>query len=148
MILIITAVHVFISVAFVVLRKRLYMKCFTSTAPMRRAIAKSCYIQLMFPILKKYLKNIYDNHFRRIFSSDFQRCSQFFRNFPFSRSKIQNALYLKKCIFNIFFYPLDESSEFFTYDCAYLVGYIITFYNILFFTYSSRFLIMHGVIFY
>ena len=36
---------------------------------------------------KTNLKKYYDKHFRRIFSSAFQWCRQFSRNFPFSPSK-------------------------------------------------------------
>ena len=61
---------------------------------------------------KTYLKKFYDKHFRRIFSSAFQWCRQFSRNFPFSPSST-NVLYLKKCIFNISFYPLDRKLSIF-----------------------------------
>ena len=56
---------------------------------------------------KMYLKKLFDKRFRRIFSSAFQWRKQFFQNFSFSPSKSTKKLYLKKCIFNIFFYPLD-----------------------------------------
>ena len=36
---------------------------------------------------KMYLKKFYEKHFRRIFSSAFQWCRQFSRNFPFSPSE-------------------------------------------------------------
>ena len=36
---------------------------------------------------KMYLKKFFDKRFRRIFSSTFQWCRQFFRDFPFSPSK-------------------------------------------------------------
>ena len=36
---------------------------------------------------KMYFKKLFDKCFRRIFFSAFQRCRQFFRNFPFSPSK-------------------------------------------------------------
>ena len=48
-------------------------------------------------------KKLFDKRFRRILSSVFQWRRQFFEIFHFHLQKVQNVLYLKKCIFNIFF---------------------------------------------
>ena len=44
------------------------------------------------------------------------------KKFHFHLQKVQNVLYLKKCIFNILFYPLDRKlSIFYSRACEFLV---------------------------
>ena len=58
---------------------------------------------------KMYFKKLFDKRFRRIFSSAFQWCRQFFRNFPFWPSKtlshsISNRKHFGHSLGNILFY--------------------------------------------
>ena len=46
-----------------------------------------------------YLKKLFDKRFRRIFSSAFQWCSHFSRNFPFSPSKSTKRVISQKVYF-------------------------------------------------
>ena len=48
---------------------------------------------------KMYLQKLFDKRFRRIFSSAFQWCKQFFRNFPFSHSKSTKSVISQKVYF-------------------------------------------------
>ena len=83
--------------------------CSTSTVPARHASAKSCYIQLMFTILKRTQKNF-------MISDKFYDygVGSFPEIFHFRLQKVQNVLYLKKCIFNIFFFlPSRSKAEHF-----------------------------------
>ena len=57
---------------------------------------------------KMYLKNCLINVFDVFFPKLSNDVSSFSNNFHFHLQKVQNMLYLKKCIFNIFFYPLDR----------------------------------------
>ena len=45
---------------------------------------------------RMYLKKLFDKRFRRIFSSAFQWCSQFSRNFRFSPSKSTKSVISEK----------------------------------------------------
>ena len=49
--------------------------------------------------IKIYLKKLFDKRFRRIFSSAFQWCRQFFRNCPFSPSKSTKRVISQKVYF-------------------------------------------------
>ena len=72
------------------------MRRFTSTAP---RVAREPQIVLFLTHVsdtKIYLKKLFDKRFRRIFSSAFQWCMQFFRNFPFSPSKTLFAFYFSQ----------------------------------------------------
>ena len=62
---------------------------------------------------KTYLKKFYDKHFRRIFSSAFQWCRQFSRNFPLSPSKYKTCYILKSVFLIFFFYSLDRKLSIF-----------------------------------
>ena len=57
---------------------------------------------------KMYLKKLFDKLFDVFFPQLSNRVISFTKNFHFHLQKVQNMLYLKKCIFNIFFYPLDR----------------------------------------
>ena len=59
--------------------------------------------------LKNCLISVSDVFFPQL-SND---VSSFFKIFRFHLQKVQNVLYLKKCIFNIFFYPLDRKLRIF-----------------------------------
>ena len=48
---------------------------------------------------RMYLTKLFDKRFRRIFSSAFQWCSQFSRNFPFSPSKSTKRVRSQKVYF-------------------------------------------------
>ena len=109
---------------------------------------------------RTYLEKFYDKHFWRLFSSAFQWYRQFSRNFSFSVSKSTKRVISQEVYFYYYFLTLwIESWAFFTEerifakecprcflreiecervdappflraDCAPLVAYIITFYNL------------------
>ena len=62
---------------------------------------------------KMYLEKLFDKRFRRIFSSAFQWCRQFSRNFPFSPSKSTKRVISQKVYFEYFFDPLDRKLSIF-----------------------------------
>ena len=84
------------------------MRRFTSTVPARGARALNRAILTHVYDTKMYLKKLFDKRFRRIFSQLSNDVSNFSKIFHFHLQQVQNMLYLKKCIFNIFLYPLDR----------------------------------------
>ena len=62
---------------------------------------------------KTYLKKLFDKRFRPIFSSAFQWCRQFSRNFSLSPSKSTKRVISQKSVILIFFYPLDRKLSIF-----------------------------------
>ena len=65
---------------------------------------------------KMYFKTLFDKYFRRIFSSAFQWCRQFFRNFPFWPSKtlshsISNRKHFGHSLGNILSYVKNAHLE-------------------------------------
>ena len=67
----------------------------------------------MFMISKCTYKNCLINVFDVFFPQLSNDVSTFPKIFHFHLQKVQNMLYLKKCIFNIFFYPLDRKLSIF-----------------------------------
>ena len=64
-------------------------------------------------ILKCTSKNCLINVFTVFFPQLFNDVSSFSKIFHFHLQKVQNMLYLQKCIFNNFFYPLDRKLSIF-----------------------------------
>ena len=62
---------------------------------------------------KMYLKKLFDKRFRRIFPQLSNDVGSFSEIFHFHLQKVQKVLYLKKYIFNIFFYPLNRKLSIF-----------------------------------
>ena len=103
------------------------MRRFTSTVPARGARAPNRAILTHVYDTKMYLKNCLINVSDVFFPQLSNDVSSFSKIFRFDLQKVQNMLYLKKCIFNIFFLPSRSKAEHFLRRKGYFLSYELLF---------------------